>query len=108
MTPEELADIVGELNAKSAIITEVVKLLNLTGEYMNAEPKSPMEDQAEAALNDRVKHLVEDHVELVGHILIAMSVMLVEVPEWTAVQAWLSGAEEDIHRKAREIGYDPH
>ena len=108
MTPEELVETIQELNLRSAILAETVNVMNLTGSFMNAEPDSPVEDQASKALEDRIDHLVKDHGELIGHIVMAMAVILVEAAEWERVQAWLTEAEEEINRRAEEIGYDPH
>lgn len=106
MTPEELVAAVTEIEARSAILAETVRLLNLVGAFMSAESSSPDEDQAEAALQDRINHLVTEHPEMIGHILMATSVMLVEVADWDAVQGWLSEAEETIRERAAEIGYN--
>lgn len=104
-TKKEIAE---ELNMRSSILVETTNVLNMIGTYMSDETNSPKEDQDEAALNERLTHLVQDHPEMVGHIVLALGSLIVQVVDWSEVQEWLTFQENKIKEKAAEAGLHGH
>lgn len=105
---KELVDLVEELNLRSKTLTGMTQLLNLVGTYMNDETNSPQEDQDEMAVNDFIAHLVGDHPENAGHILLALASLIVQTSNWEDVQEWLTFQENAIKQMAEEAGLHGH
>lgn len=108
MDDRERSELAEELNLRSKTLVGATQLLNLIGTYFNDETNSPQEDQDEMALNDHVAHLVEEHHEEAGHILLALGSMLVQIANWEDVQEWLTFQENTIREKAEEAGLHGH
>lgn len=101
-------EMVDELNQRSLVLEESTALLNMVGEYMSDEDNSPQEDQHEAALNDHLSHLVQDHPEVVGHIIVCFASMIVQIADSGDIQQWINFQSNKIIEDAEAAGIHGH
>lgn len=101
-------ELVDDLNHRSLVLEETTALLNMIGEYMSDEDNSPQEDQHEAALNDHLTHLAKEHPEVMGHIIVCLASMVVQIAEGEEVQEWINFQGDKIIEDAEAAGIHGH
>jgi hypothetical protein len=92
-----------ELHLRSKTMELSVELLNDFGFYLHAEGNSPVEDQLEAALDERVSNLMKDGAQgMGGHVLLCLVAMLHQCADPDEVQRFLDEQATEILRQAEE------
>lgn len=90
-----------EVQFMSDTMVRVVKLLNLSGDYLAAEVDSPVEDQLEAALRDEITRSV---ASVYGdEIVMGLITLLHRTADANDVQQFLADLSTSLQEEADEL-----